>query len=71
MFHLEKFVLKKPYDEEVWEQYQLKISDRFAAFYDLYDNGTDRISKSHLKTVCVITNGRNINCGFMKNVQNF
>lgn len=38
MLHLEKFVLKKPYDMEVSEQYYLKISDRFAAFYDLYDN---------------------------------
>jgi hypothetical protein len=33
--------------------------------------GTDRISKSPLKRVYVIMNGRSINCGFMKNVQNF
>ena len=32
---------------------------------------TDRISKSQLKRVCVIMNGKSINCGFMKNVQNF
>jgi hypothetical protein len=33
--------------------------------------GTDRISKSQLKSDYVIMNSRSINCGFMKNVQNF
>lgn len=32
---------------------------------------TGRISKPQLMRVYLIMNGRSINCGFMKNVQNF
>jgi hypothetical protein len=78
-FDAERFNLKKLSELEVRKQYQLKISNRFAAVENLnvsedinraWENIKENI-KSQLKTVQVCMNGSSINHGLMQNVHNF
>jgi hypothetical protein len=78
-FDAERFNLKKLSELEVRKQYQIKISNRFAALENLnvsedinraWEN--IRVSKSQLKRVYGSMKGSSINHGFLtKNVQNF
>jgi hypothetical protein len=43
MFHMERYNLKNVNDMEVKLQYQVKISNRFAALENLYGDGVDFI----------------------------
>jgi len=75
-FDRQRFNLRKSNEPEVREQYQIEITNRFAALENLDDDeevnrtweNIKRITKPQRKRVWVCTNGSRINPGLMKNV---
>jgi len=75
-FHRQRFNLKKLNEPEVREQYNIEITNRFAALENSDDDedvnrtweNIKRIYKPQRKTVWVWMNLSRINAGLMKNV---
>jgi hypothetical protein len=50
-FNVERFKLKEINEVELREEYDLKISDRFAAVEDLYDTGDINSSLENIRKI--------------------